>query len=79
MFIEEKAVDGSIKIHGGTLFDYYYVIDRKMTVKQRLNFIIRQYILGLLALIEQHKDDKHLKVYATSYIIKRKKSIKARI
>ena len=40
-----------IKIHGGTLFDYVFVIDQKMNGKQRTNFIIQQYLEGLLNLI----------------------------
>jgi hypothetical protein len=29
LFITEKPKDGLIKIHGGTLFDYYFVIEKK--------------------------------------------------
>jgi len=98
LFLSEKPKNGRIKIHGGTLFDYYFVIDRKWNGKQRTNFIIQQYLEGLLAdyyfvidrkwngkqrtnfiiqqylegllaLIEEYKNDKHMKIRGTSYII----------
>ncbi|MFD2541254.1 hypothetical protein ACFSSB_02900 [Lacinutrix gracilariae] len=69
LFLSEKPKNGRIKIHGGTLFDYYFVIDRKWNGKQRTNFITQQYLEGLLALIEEYKNDKHMKIRGTSYII----------
>src|SRR5690606_19696192 len=35
LFISEKPKNGVVKIHGGTLFDYVFVIDRNMNGKQR--------------------------------------------
>ena len=60
-----------IKIHGGTLFDYVFVIDQKMNGKQRTNFIIHQYLEGLLNLIEKNENNKseNIKIRGTSYII----------
>lgn len=72
LFIIEKPKNGTIKIHGGTLFDYYFVIDKKMNGKQRTNFIIQQYLQGLLCLIEEHKNDKNLKIRGTSYIMNKR-------
>ena len=69
LFITEKPKNGLIKIHGGTLFDYYFVIDKKMNGKQRTDFIIHQYFIGLLSLIEKHKNDTRIKIRGTSYII----------
>ncbi|MEQ5789421.1 hypothetical protein J4E06_00040 [Muricauda sp. NFXS6] len=69
LFISEKPTNRAIKIHGGTLFDYYFVIDKKMNGKQRTNFILQQYLDGLLSLMEQYKENKHLIVKGTSYII----------
>lgn len=69
LFLTEKPKNGLIKIHGGTLFDYFFVIDRKMNGKQRTNFIIQQYLEGLLSLMEEHEADKEIKVRGTSYII----------
>jgi len=72
LFITEKPKNGLIKIHGGTLFDYYFVIDKKMNGKQRTNFIIQQYLDGLLHLIEKYENDKKIKIRGTSYIINKR-------
>ncbi|WP_229664920.1 hypothetical protein [Polaribacter pacificus] len=69
LFLSETPKKGLVKIHGGTLFDYCFVIDRKMNGKQRTDFIIQQYLEGLLSFIEAHKNDQQLKVRGTSYII----------
>jgi hypothetical protein len=72
LFLSEKPKNGIIKIHGGTLFDYVFVIDQNMDGKQRTNFIIHQYLEGLLNLIEENKNRKtgNLTVRGTSYILK---------
>ena len=72
LFITEKPKDGLIKIHGGTLFDYYFVIEKKMNGKQRTDFIIQQYLDGLLHLIEKYENDKKMKIRGTSYIINKR-------
>lgn len=72
LFLTEKPKNELIKIHGGTLFDYFFVIDRKMNGKQRTKLIIQQYLSGLLSLIEEHKDNKQVKIRGTSYIINKK-------
>lgn len=72
LFLTEKQKNGLIKIHGGTLFDYYFVIERKMNGKQRTDFIIQQYLQGLLSFIEAHKKDTQMKIRGTSYIINKR-------
>jgi len=72
LFITEKPKDGLIKIHGGTLFDYYFVIEKKMNGKQRTDFIIQQYLDGLLHLIQKYENDKKMKISGTSYIINKR-------
>ncbi|WP_241507317.1 hypothetical protein [Aquimarina sediminis] len=71
LFLSEKPKSGMIKIHGGSLFDYVFVIDQKMNGKQRVNFIIQQYLEGLLNLIEENENNKteNIKIRGTSYII----------
>ncbi|CDF79481.1 conserved hypothetical protein [Formosa agariphila KMM 3901] len=69
LFISEKPKNGLINIHGGTLFDYYFVIDRKLNGKQRTDFIIQQYLEGLLRFIEANEASPYLKIRGTSYII----------
>jgi hypothetical protein len=72
LFIAEKPKNGLIKIHGGTLFDYYFVIDKKMNGKQRTNFIVQQYLDGLLHLIEKYENETKMKIRGTSYIINKR-------
>ena len=72
LFIAEKPKNGLIKIHGGTLFDYYFVIDKKMNGKQRTNFIIQQYVEGLLQLLEKYDNNKKINIRGTSYIINKR-------
>jgi len=71
LFLSEKPKNGMIKIHGGTLFDYVFVIDLKMNGKQRTNFIIQQYLEGLLNLIEEKENNNYenINIRGTSYII----------
>ncbi len=70
LFISEKQKNGIIKIHGGTLFDYVFVLDKKMNGKQRTNFILQQYLQGLLNLIEANGSDTSDPIIrGTSYII----------
>ena len=71
LFLTEKPKNGLIKIHGGTLFDYVFVLDLKMNGKQRTNCIIQQYLEGLLNLIEekQNSNYQNIKIRGTSYII----------
>ena len=72
LFVIEKPKNGRIKIHGGTLFDYYFVIENQMNGKQRTDFIIQQYLEGLLQLLKKHEKDKRLKISGTSYIINKR-------
>ncbi|WP_318310121.1 hypothetical protein [Flagellimonas crocea] len=71
LFISEFPKDDVIKVHGGTLLDYVFVIDGKKNAKQRTRFILQQYVQGLLDLISsyeaQQKDS--LVIRGTSYII----------
>ncbi len=73
LFLAEKK-NGVLIIHGGTLFDYVFVINRKMSVKPRTHFILRQYLTGLLNLIDEctENEDPQLIIRGTSYIMNRK-------
>lgn len=73
-FFLPKKKNGVLIIHGGTLFDYVFVINRKMSVKQRTHFILRQYLTGLLNLIDEctENEDPQLIIRGTSYIMNRK-------
>ncbi|MCR9227110.1 MAG: hypothetical protein NXH90_06815 [Flavobacteriaceae bacterium] len=72
LMLSEKPKDGVIKIHGGTLFDYVFVIDTKMTGNQRRTFIVQQYVEGLLDLIENEELEGSTKIQGTSYIINKR-------
>ncbi|WP_139374843.1 hypothetical protein [Salegentibacter holothuriorum] len=71
LFITEKEKNGKIIMHGGTLFDYYYMIDRNWKGKQRIRFILNQYILGLIKLSESYSANEAEKITleGTSYIL----------
>ncbi|WP_101022999.1 hypothetical protein [Salegentibacter salinarum] len=71
LFITEREKNGKIIIHGGTLFDYYYLIDRNWKAKQRIRYILRQYILGLVKLTESYNENEaaEITLEGTSYIL----------
>lgn len=71
LFVAEKQNKGVIKIHGGTLLDYVYVIDRTLSGKQRVNQILVGYIDGLLNLLAAHRDRdlSAITLRGTSYIV----------
>ena len=71
LLLAEKPKNGIMKIHGGTLFDYVFVIDRKMNGKQRTSFILSKFLKGLLKLIEEKRNtnEDELIIRGTSYII----------
>lgn len=71
LFLTEKGKNGVITMHGGTLFDYYYVLDRTLNGTQRTKLIIKGYLDGLLNLIEEYegKVPNLIKIKGTSYII----------
>ncbi len=71
LFLAEPEKKGKIKIHGGTLFDYVFVIDQQMSGGMRTRFIIQKYLEGLLNLIAEyeHKADQKIMITGTSYIL----------
>lgn len=71
LFISEPPKDGVLKVHGGTLLDYVFVIDRQKNGKQRTRFILQQYVQGLLDLIAAYEAQQNdsLVIRGTSYII----------
>jgi len=70
-FLAEKERNGVIRIHGGTLLDYVFVIDRSLSARQRTTQIFISYIEGILNLLESYQghDLNKIKVRGTSYII----------
>lgn len=71
LFITEKEKNGIIIIHGGSLFDYVFVIDKKLNGKQRTNFIFQKYLEGILNLIDvcEKNNNISVKIKGTTYIL----------
>lgn len=71
MLITEKPGAHKIILHGGTLFDYFHVLDSKMSGAQRTRFIIQSYLEGLLCLMEAYPTPQNppLVLEGTSYIL----------
>lgn len=71
LFVAEKESKGVVKIHGGSLFDYVFVLDKSLNGSQRTNFILQQYVEGLLNLINdfEKRQNTTVKIQGTSYII----------
>lgn len=78
LFLMEKPQNGVIKIHGGTLFDYVFVLEKSMTGKQRTNYILQQYLEGLLFLIQRYESGEFqdYRLKGTSYILNRRNAQK---
>ena len=69
LLISEKEKDNQITIHGGTLFDYYFVLNKEDNGKNRRNFILSEYLNGILQLIESKSDKPNLELTGTTYIL----------
>lgn len=74
LFLTEKPQNGLVKIHGGTLFDYAFVLERRMSSNQRTNLILQQYLQGLLHFLEDcdNKGLNHLTLRGTSYVLRKR-------
>ena len=71
LFMVEKPKKNKVIIHGGTLFDYYFVLDRQLSGNQRTKLILWAYLKGLLELLKDF-ETSYLKadtIRGTSYII----------
>ena len=74
LFLTEKPQNGLVKVHGGTLFDYVFVLERRMSSNQRTNLILQQYLQGLLHFLEDcdNKGLDHLTLRGTSYVLRKR-------
>jgi hypothetical protein len=52
----------------GTLFDYYFTLDKNASSRQKKIFILQQYLEGLLQIIVERKG-QNLQIKATTYIL----------
>ena len=69
LLISEKEKDNQITIHGGTFFDYYFVLNKNDNRKNRRNFILLEYLNGILKLIESNHKKPNLEIIGTTYIL----------
>ena len=71
LFIAEKEKKGKIIIHGGSLFDYVFVINKNLNGTQRTKFILQKYLEGILNLMEtcEKNNNTSVKIKGTSYIL----------
>lgn len=73
--LAEKPRKNIIKIHGGTLFDYYFSLPQKWTESERTKFILAEYLQGLINLAETAPKGSTIK--GTSYFLHEKTAAKA--
>lgn len=71
LFITEKPRDNKITIHGGTLFDYVFIMEKNMDAKTRTRMVFLGYVKGLLNFISQYEHDvnEDITLRGTSYIL----------
>lgn len=74
LFMGEKEKKERITIHGGTLFDYYFVLNKNASSKQRTQYILVQYLEGLLRLLASVEDPINTPktIQGTSYFLTQK-------
>jgi len=72
LFIAEKAKNDLVKIHGGSLFDYVFVLDKSLTGMERKNYILKQYLEGLLSLMKDFEGHKTIKIQGTTYFLNKR-------
>jgi len=73
MLLMEAANKGKIKLHGGTLLEYYFYFQKSWTQQSRKKFVIASFIKGLLSLIENYcPEESDTTIEFTSYILNRR-------
>lgn len=73
-FITEWHSEGRLILHGGTLFDYWFTIDKRMSSKERLRLVIKLYLEGLLNLINyfEAKKKTDIRIIGTTFFINKR-------
>lgn len=69
-FFAEKLKKGVIKIHGGTLFDYYFAFSSEMTQREKTKLVLLEYLKGLNELIQT--TEENIRIQGTTYFINEK-------
>lgn len=65
--LAEREEKGKMTLHGGTLFDYYFALDRSLSGPQRKAYVLAEYLKGLQRIGEQEQEDT--KVRGTTYFL----------
>ncbi|MCR9250729.1 MAG: hypothetical protein NXI20_09895 [bacterium] len=68
LFIVQPSAK-KLVIHGGTLFDYMFVLNKNDPPSTRSRIILLSYVRGMLALIKEYENEPETIVEGTSYII----------
>jgi hypothetical protein len=71
LLIGEKIRNNRLVLHSGSLFDYYFVLDKNHSAQERRKCVFAAYIDGLLKLINQYENERptQINIKATSYIL----------
>lgn len=71
LLIGEKIRNNRLVLHSGSLFDYYFVLEKNHSARERKKSVFAAYIDGLLELISQYENQQptQITINATSYIL----------
>jgi len=71
LLIGEKVQNNRLVLHSGSLFDYYFVLNKKHNAQEKRKQVFSAYIDGLLKLIEQYENQQstQITIKLTSYIL----------
>ena len=71
LLVGEKIKKNRLVLHAGSLFDYYFVLDKDQSARERKKFVYQNYTQGLLAVIEEFESQRptQITIKATSYIL----------
>jgi len=70
MLLMEKEKHGVVKLHGGTLLDYTFLLQKDWSAHERKKFVMREMISGLIELLKKfERDEKQIVFRGSSYIL----------
>lgn len=71
LFIAEPTRGGAVILHGGTLFDYWFVFGEGQSAQERRRLVLLDYVRGLRRLAHAHLDDgaATFEIRATTYFL----------
>ncbi len=71
LFLVEPLREGVMVLHGGTLFDYWFVLRGPMSAHERRQRVVRDFLRGLIAVAEEHvrEGGPSFRLRATTYIL----------